>query len=197
MTDGAFTLPDFHRLTPDFTGPERLAVWLGLPVDMRREANAELAERLERWSRAEFAEAQLGDYCTAQEIADEIAAIWPECGKVAVGQQERPRAQTPTTCVSDLDTLRSIPSAEFVPLLTGHDINRSGFVLCPLHDERTSSLHVSSEDGRWYCFGCDQGGGVLEFYGALHGQTVPAGGREFAEFVREAAQALLAGDLAA
>lgn len=34
---------------------------------------------------------------------------------------------------------------------------------CPLHDDKNPSLTVYPEDGRWWCFGCNLGGDVIDF----------------------------------
>jgi DNA primase len=35
--------------------------------------------------------------------------------------------------------------------------------LCPFHDERSPSLHVTPARGLYYCFGCGEGGDVVDF----------------------------------
>lgn len=39
--------------------------------------------------------------------------------------------------------------------------NRSGFLRCPFHAEKTASLKIYP-DG-WHCFGCGRGGSVIDF----------------------------------
>jgi hypothetical protein len=119
-----------------------------------------------------------------------------------VEQLERPATTTVRTsgtrlAAGQLD-VRSIPSAQFVPLLTGHEVDSAGFVQCPFHkngQERTPSLHVSAVESRWYCHAtdCQQGGGLPEFYALLHGRGVPRGSHEFIKFVYEIKDAVSGG----
>lgn len=50
---------------------------------------------------------------------------------------------------------------EYVTLKNGGGGSLKG--LCPFHDERTPSFHVTPSRGMWYCFGCGEGGDVLGF----------------------------------
>lgn len=45
----------------------------------------------------------------------------------------------------------------------GVSVNRSGFAICPFHNEHTASLKVYSEPKRgWYCHACHRGGDVID-----------------------------------
>lgn len=60
--------------------------------------------------------------------------------------------------------------AEFAALWARLGVElRSGdrHYLCPFHADHHPSLHVDAERCRWYCFGCDRGGGI----GALRYQA--------------------------
>lgn len=39
-----------------------------------------------------------------------------------------------------------------------------GFVHCPVHDEKTPSMHISLTDGLFHCFGCGYGGWIPKEY---------------------------------
>src|SRR3990167_10419073 len=55
---------------------------------------------------------------------------------------------------------------KYVPLKKS-GINFSG--LCPFHQEKTPSFMVSSERQTYKCFGCDEGGDVIDFFMKIEG----------------------------
>jgi DNA primase len=50
---------------------------------------------------------------------------------------------------------------EYVSLRNAGGGSQKG--LCPFHDERSPSFHVTPARGLWYCFGCGEGGDVISF----------------------------------
>lgn len=66
------------------------------------------------------------------------------------------------------DALLQVRPERYVAVLTGQRVGRSRKVRCPLHDDRTASLHVYAEPARgWYCFGCRRGGSVYDLVAAM------------------------------
>ena len=45
----------------------------------------------------------------------------------------------------------------------GFEPNRSGYICCPFHNEKTASLKIYPGSGGWHCFGCGKGGSVIDF----------------------------------
>lgn len=45
--------------------------------------------------------------------------------------------------------------------------NRSGFICCPFHKEKTASMKIYQDS--FYCFGCGAHGDVFDFVGAMDG----------------------------
>ncbi|MEJ7784826.1 MAG: CHC2 zinc finger domain-containing protein [Solirubrobacteraceae bacterium] len=81
----------------------------------------------------------------------------------------RARRSEPTAARRGQDPLRALDPALYVSVLTAQPVDRSRKVRCPLHDDRTPSLHVyeSPEEG-WYCFGCKRHGHtVYDLAGAI------------------------------
>lgn len=50
--------------------------------------------------------------------------------------------------------------------------NRSGFICCPFHEEKTPSLKLF-RDNHWHCFGCREGGSVIDFVMKLFNLRFP------------------------
>lgn len=90
---------------------------------------------------------------------------------------------------TDHDELLTIPASEYVPLLTGHQVGRDGKAICPLHDERTPSLHAYPDDQGWWCFGCQRGGTIIDLGAAIYG--INPRGRGFHDIRRRLASDLL------
>lgn len=68
------------------------------------------------------------------------------------------------------DPLLALAPERYVLALTGERIGRARKVHCPLHPDRTPSLHVYEDPARgWFCFGCRRGGSVYDLAGALWG----------------------------
>ncbi|MDH3575984.1 MAG: CHC2 zinc finger domain-containing protein [Desulfobacteraceae bacterium] len=51
-------------------------------------------------------------------------------------------------------------------------LNRSGFGLCPFHDEKTASFKAYP-DNHFKCFGCGEHGDVIDFVQKLYGLSFP------------------------
>ena len=51
--------------------------------------------------------------------------------------------------------------SEFVPLKNAGGGQKKG--LCPFHDEKSPSFHVTLSRGYFHCFGCQTGGDVIAF----------------------------------
>lgn len=64
--------------------------------------------------------------------------------------------------------LESVSPDVYVRALVGLEPDAHGKVRCPLHEDRTPSLHVypTPEQG-WYCFGCRRGGTVYDLAAAV------------------------------
>jgi len=45
----------------------------------------------------------------------------------------------------------------------GFIIDGKGFIKCPFHGEKTASLKIYSSNKGWHCFGCGEGGSVIDF----------------------------------
>lgn len=94
------------------------------------------------------------------------------------------------------DVLLTIEPRVYVAALTGQEVSREGKVRCPLHEDRTPSLHVYPEPERgWYCYGCEHGGTIYDLAAALW--RIEPRGEGFHELRRRLAAELLGSDVAA
>ena len=64
--------------------------------------------------------------------------------------------------------------ADFLPVLAHYGIEIDGDgderkALCPFHDETTASFKVNLKKKGFKCFGCDEGGNLLEFAALMEG----------------------------
>jgi hypothetical protein len=68
------------------------------------------------------------------------------------------------------DPLLAIEPASYVEALTGHAVPRERKINCPLHQDRTPSLHVYQQpENGWHCYGCNRGGTIYDLAAALWG----------------------------
>lgn len=63
------------------------------------------------------------------------------------------------------DETRRLVSPLSAALCYGFQPNRSNFIQCPFHAERTASLKLY--DNSWHCFGCGLGGSSIDFTAKL------------------------------
>jgi len=66
---------------------------------------------------------------------------------------------------------RSVTARQVAELL-GLAPNRAGFCKCPMHGEKTGSLKLYPGDRGWYCFGCHQGGSVIDLVMQYYGMDL-------------------------
>lgn len=58
-----------------------------------------------------------------------------------------------------------------VLLRYGYEPNRSKFICCPFHNEKTPSMKIYEQD--FHCFGCGEHGDVISFVQKLFGLSFP------------------------
>lgn len=61
------------------------------------------------------------------------------------------------------DQVKSLVTIQEVAEHYGFHPNRSGYICCPFHDEKTASLKLYSGQRGYHCFGCGAGGSVIDF----------------------------------
>ena len=80
---------------------------------------------------------------------------------------------------------RVVRATDILSLVRHHvDLKRAGTSwrgLCPFHAEKTPSFYVDPEKGKYYCFGCHQGGGAIKFHMLVSGLSFPDALRDLAQ----------------
>lgn len=61
------------------------------------------------------------------------------------------------------DTIRRTVNMKDIITLYNLTPNRSGFICCPIHHEKTPSCKIYPNGKGWWCYGCNQGGSVIDF----------------------------------
>ena len=75
------------------------------------------------------------------------------------------RRTTSTDLAGDIKRL--VPMTEAAAYY-GFTPNRAGYICCPFHNEKTGSLKIYPGEGGWHCFGCGEGGSVIDFVMKLY-----------------------------
>lgn len=68
----------------------------------------------------------------------------------------------------NLDEVKQVPIEHLIGSPQRKSSDRH-YYCCPLHNEKTPSFVVYAKSNRFYCFGCHQGGSVIDLYMKLHG----------------------------
>lgn len=73
-----------------------------------------------------------------------------------------------------VEELRELAAGDIADIISDYvELKRSGRGMkgiCPFHDERTPSFHVSEDKSIYKCFGCGLGGDVIEFMMRMEGK---------------------------
>lgn len=148
-----------------------------LPAEWARLANQKLARALGADARATDPARILRPpgtlnhkHSPPQPVVCEALEVVSYSPAAVVGHLPDAGQETPGRALDAGDVLLRVPPAIYVQALTGRELGRDGKASCPLHDDRTPSLHVYSEPERgWYCFGCQRGGTIYDLGAALWG----------------------------
>src|SRR5712691_444558 len=92
---------------------------------------------------------------------------------------------------SEIERLKSEVAVERLVEASGVELKRAGKDLlarCPYHDDREASLVITPSKNLWHCFGCQIGGGPIDWVMKRNGVSF----RHAVELLREGRTALVA-----
>jgi hypothetical protein len=114
----------------------------------------------------------------------DIGAIEPQERRKKASESVKGAART--RLPDDAPVSERIKAATTVGEFVNHyvELSERGQGLCPFHDDHAASFSVHTEDNFWYCFTCDMGGSVIDFW--MQYRRI-----DFATAVRELAKTLL------
>lgn len=81
-----------------------------------------------------------------------------------------------------------IQQANILDVISSYNVHiekagRSYKALCPFHDDKHPSMHISPEKKIWKCFSCGEGGNVISFVSKLKKESYEEAAREVANLI--------------
>lgn len=70
-----------------------------------------------------------------------------------------------------IEIAKQVPIGDILQTPESNGSRAMGFYLCPIHNEKTESLCWYKKDNRFKCFGCNQGGDVIDLYMKVNNVT--------------------------
>lgn len=96
----------------------------------------------------------------------ELVKYWEECEVKSRKTAVPVPVRTQNTGEGDSPLSERIKAAVSIRDFIGQfvELSASGQGLCPFHDDHNPSFSVNEEENYWYCFACDKGGSVIDFW---------------------------------
>ncbi|MFC1907210.1 CHC2 zinc finger domain-containing protein [Chloroflexota bacterium] len=123
--------------------------------------------------RAELASAIVRQFGDDPELGDPLCFPWQDfadCCREAITWQRNNVKKTPPT-LGRIDTEAIKAQHDIVAEIERYTtLRQSGnrFIgCCPIHNEKHPSLTVYPDQQSWRCYGCNRGGDVIDFIGAV------------------------------
>ena len=73
--------------------------------------------------------------------------------------------------MTKVDLAKQSITMEMLVSMDGLTVNSAGFIKCPFHEDKTNSLKVYAGSKGFYCFGCNTGGSVIDYWGMRTDRT--------------------------